>query len=60
MAETIKFKRFNEKEGNKFLAYIKANPLFYAQWEYKRNCFWIWSKGLLVKQIGDELCRPKN
>lgn len=50
--EKINFKKF--KDGNKFLASIKSNPIGYYQWEYRTNCFLQWSKGLMQKQEGDK------
>ena len=53
--ENKKFKRFAAKEGGKFLNYVKGKGQKWACWEYKANCFLIWSNGLLVKQEG-EIC----
>jgi hypothetical protein len=47
------FKSFGKKDGNKFLGFIRANPLLYARWEYKDGCFLIWCKGLLSKLEGE-------
>jgi hypothetical protein len=51
--ENKKFKKFGVKDGNKFLSYIKSGQV-YAQYEYKTNCFLIWSNGLIAKQEGEK------
>jgi len=53
--ENKKFKRFGAKEGGKFLNYVKGKGQKWACWEYKTNCFLIWSNGILAKHEG-EIC----
>jgi hypothetical protein len=53
MVESKKFIRFGAKEGSKFLNYVKGKGQKWASWEYKPNCFLIWSNGILAKQEGE-------
>lgn len=52
--ENKNFIRFAKNEGNKFLAYIRGRGQKWASWEYKPNCFLIWSNGILAKQEGEK------